>query len=182
MQQSIKMLILPLAMLLAINVDKSVGQEGKRPQVRPGGWTVTAQPYRGPGHESIPVEVLSVTMRNEDHEFRFTNVILKNRAQKPVKAVKFIWILTKKEEEETWIVREGLSTTWIRLPRQLPVSEKLEVELNPRVFRIQEMMLKGLSLSGDYRFEIAVDDVLYADGSSWKPHRRFWYLSANPGC
>ncbi len=174
MPVSITFLTLSLATLLASNVNSSAGQGHKQWPVQSAEGRVTARPYRGPGYESIPVEVLDVSMKEAEREFNITNLTLKNRFPKSVRAVKFTWILTRQEKDEVWVVRQGLSTAWIALPRPLPHNEKLELSLSPVVFKIQRMMLGSLDPNADYRLEILVDDVLYTDGSSWKPHRRFW--------
>jgi hypothetical protein len=127
----------------------------------PGNWTLSAGPYSGAGYESVPVDVFSVTT-NVGGGLTVTSVSLLNRSSKDVSSVKLHWYL--KEETQSQVLLEG-DTQLIDVE---VLAGKEQVLSFPVVSfaRVSKSLLKGGNLAGNYRLEIAVSEVNYADASA----------------
>lgn len=129
----------------------------------PGRWTFAAGPYSGQGTDASPVYVYSVTTE-ADKGLTVSKVTLVNRSSKDVSAVRLRWHLSEALEPERTLL-EGdtdLVGVWLTAGRGRVLSY-------PAVSfaKVCAPLLKGGRLSGDYRLEVGVSEVRYADESSW---------------
>lgn len=136
------------------------GQQ-KRSLLPTGNWTLSAGPYSGSGHESVPVDVFSVTT-DAAGGLTVTSVSLFNRSSRDVSAVKLHWYL--KEEEQSQALLEG-DTQLIDI--DVPAGKEQVLSFPVVSFaRVSKSLLRGGKLTGNYRLEIAVSEVNYADASA----------------
>jgi hypothetical protein len=159
--RTVVLTVLSLVVALAAVTHGSLGSNAQT-QLPPGKWTFAAGPYSGPGYESIPVDVFSVTTR-VDRGLTTNSVGLKNRTTKDVVSVRLHWYLT--DIGQGRLVREG-ETPLVGV--DLPAGKQQALNYPVASFaKILKPLLKGGSLSGNYRLEIAVSEVQYADEVSW---------------
>lgn len=151
---------------LAVPANLSGDRDSQR-QVTPGRWTLSAGPYFGPGHESLPVDVYSVTT-NADRGHTVTQVKLNNRTAKDAVAVNLHWYL--RDGDSGRLLLEG-DTPLIELA--LPAGQRRTLEYPVISFgRIARSLLKERDFSGNFRIEVVAGQVVYADGSSAAGVRR----------
>ncbi|HZI18359.1 MAG TPA: hypothetical protein VEY09_07160 [Pyrinomonadaceae bacterium] len=183
-----------LAVLVAISTSTlfgaaSIGNgQGTPPKPPPGKWTLSSGVYTGPQKDSIPVDVYSVLME-ADRGFTVTEVGLYNRDLRDVAAVKLRWYLTETQKPNRVLLQGDTQLLGVLIPaggRQTlsyPVAS---------FAKIATPLLKGGSLSGNYRLEVSVSEVQYSDetawraGDGWVNYRKVSYTPlqgrANQGC
>lgn len=134
----------------------------------PGGnWSFSAHPYMGPDLDDRPVIVSSIVI-TADKGLQLTKVAIKNRAPKPVAAIKLAWSLSY-EHSRDFVLQNG-TTNWIYLPKSIPPGQTkvLRFRVPPLSFAsISKPLARGDYLEGDFYLAIAVGAVRYEDGSSW---------------
>lgn len=134
----------------------------------PGGnWSFSAHPYMGPDLDDRPVIVSSV-VTSADKGLQLTKVAIKNKASKPVAAVKLVWSLSYEQSRD--IALQNGTTNWLDLPKSIPVGQAkvLRFRVPPVSFAsISRPLVRGHFLDGDFYFVVAVEAVRYEDGSSW---------------
>lgn len=148
-----------MAMLGGAVITSGQNTQAKLPQ---GNWTLSAGPYSGPGHESSPIDVYSVTT-DADRGLTVVSVALLNRSSKDVSAVKLRWYL--KDSDQSRVLREG-DTSLIDVDIPAGKSQILDYPVISFA-RVHKPLLKGAVLRGNYRIEVAVSEVSYADESTW---------------
>jgi hypothetical protein len=129
-----------------------------------GDWTVGFHLYQAAGFDSIPVRVTSVkSERNKG----LSGVELRNRSAQPVTAVKIGWYVSTEGGPGT-ILAKGESPL-LSLPSTLNENESLQFSL-PAVslFKILNPVVRGNTLGGDFSVQVAVTEIVYEDGSTWK--------------
>lgn len=140
-------------------------QDARAP-LPPGRWTFSAGPYYGPGNESIPVDVFSVTT-DASRGLTISKVSLLNRSAKEVAAIKLHWYLTG--GAQGGVLQEG-DTPFVDV--FIPAGGRQSLEYPVVSFaRVHKSLLRAGKLTGDYRIEVAVSEVEYADQSKWKYDR-----------
>jgi hypothetical protein len=143
----------------------------KQPQQSPppdslpgGGWSLSSGIYTKGEPENMPVVVMSVTT-DASKGLTSNKVEVQNTGDKIVEAVKFRWVLYKKDEPDS-ILLKGESPV---IGLVLQPGEKRPVNYPVVSFaRIHRPLLQNGLLSGDYLIEITVGEVLFADGSKWE--------------
>lgn len=133
-----------------------------------------AQPYKGPQNKSIPVDIVSLKLREAKYEFIVSDVVLKSRSPKPIESVQFIWRLVKEEGDSAVIKQEGFLTDILRIPRGL--TKDREFKFGDFVLSIRKTMLSQVESGGIYTVLVEVDNLYYTDGSKEKPPVRVWKL------
>lgn len=135
--------------------------QSARTKLPSGNWTLSAGPYSGPGYEAAPVDVYSV-MTEADKGLMVTRVALSNSSSKDVTAVKLHWYLIDKEQGT--VLKEGKTPL---VDVDIPAG-KTEFLSYPVISfsRLYKSLMKGAGLSGNYRIEVAVGEVVYAEGSA----------------
>lgn len=159
-------LIAVLVLLACLAV--AMGYESTNPaqgdQLPIGEWTVGFHLYQAKGFDSIPVRVTSITSRGN---IGLTNVALQNRSVKPVTAVKIGWYVSTEDGPGT-ILAKGESPL-LTLPETLQANESLQLSLSPvSLAKILKPIVKGNTLRGDFSIQVAVTEIVYEDGPSWK--------------
>ncbi len=141
------------------------GQGNKPVQLPSGNWSFSAHPYFGPGFDSRPVVVISVTTY-EDGGLAIKDIGLKNLSSKPITAVKLSWYLST-EQDPTDILMKG-QTPLIAISGGLPVGKRRLLKFPLLSFANIAKPLQPAAgfLSGDYRVEVEVSELMYEDGSS----------------
>jgi hypothetical protein len=169
MKQSVKVLVFTLlalgALLLPATANKGSGPSwaNTKSQLPKGNWTFSAHPYLGPGYDSRPAVVYSVTA---DTTATITRVVVWNRSSKPITAVKLSWYLSTEQAPES-ILQQG-QTPLIELPSALLENHARKLDFPVvSLTKICKPLLKGGVLNGDFRIEVAVSEVRYEDGSTW---------------
>jgi hypothetical protein len=132
-------------------------------QIPRGDWLVGYHSYMGEGYRAIPVRVFSV--RSELRK-GVTRVSLSNREEKTVTAVKLKWFLSDDkrpgpvlQQGETPLL--GLSTSLAPGGKQILTFPVVAFE------KIYKALMKGDTLNGDFRIQIAVSEITYEDGTTW---------------
>lgn len=153
-----------VSLLIVSNTSRTEGQADKSTQLPPGDWSFSAHPYLGPGYDSRPIVVFSV-VTNVKNGLTVTKVALHNLSSKPVSAVKLNWYLST-EADPGSILLSG-QTPLVALSGGLPVDGRRVLEFPVVSFaKICKSLMKGESLTGDFRMEVEVGEILYEDGSS----------------
>jgi len=131
-----------------------------------GKWAIGAHPYAGPMYYSQPVKVIGV-ISDTAKGFQVTTVGLKNTSSRMVSAVKLTWYISSEQTGDA-VLLQG-ATELLTLKGGLPVGKSEYVEV-PVVSlgSVCKPLLKNGTLQGRYSIEVAVTEILYDDGSSWR--------------
>lgn len=133
-------------------------------QLPAGDWTVGFHLYQAEGFDLIPVRVSGITSQGNKG---LTHVALRNRVLKPVTAVKIGWYVSTEDGPGT-ILAKGESPL-LALPQTLQANASLQLSLPPvSLARILRPVVKGNSLRGDFSVQVAVTEIVYEDGLTWK--------------
>lgn len=152
----------------------------------PGNWTFSAGPYFGEGYKSLPVDVYSVTTR-ADKGLAVSRVGLRNRSPRAVIAVKLHWYLMDRGTRN--VLLDG-DTGQVQVDLQPGENQVLSFPV-VTFSKVYRPLLNGITLSGDYRIEVAAVEATYADTSVWVKgggeeisYRRVGYARSTPlfGC
>jgi hypothetical protein len=148
-----------LALLTLLGLSTTVNVSGQTYPPLPGGkWSFTAGPYSGPGHEAAPVDVYSVTT-NADKGLAVTAVALNNKSERNVVAVRLHWSLI--DADKGAVLFEG-DTPSVGVSIDAGKQRVLHYPV-ASFARIVRSQMKRSALSGNYRLEVTVSDVTYAD-------------------
>jgi hypothetical protein len=172
----IAVVVLLTVFLVGSILIKAQNSQGKLPP--PGNWTLSVGVSTRPGNDSIPVDVYSV-LTEADKGLTATKVSLLNRDSKDVTAVKLHWYLNETKNPGVLLL-EG-ETQFIGI--DLPAGENRELNFPVVSFaKIYKPLLRNGVLSGNYRIDIAVSEIKYADETSWKvgnPSRQDSFMAAH---
>lgn len=148
--------ILVLLVFLAV----AMGYEGER---LPGGdWTVGFHLYQAEGFDSMPVRVIGVKSEGDKG---LTRVELRNRSSKGVAAVRIGWYVSTEGGPGT-ILAQG-ETSLLSAP--LHANESVQLSIPPvSLARILKPAVRSNTLRGDFSVQVAVTEIVYEDGSTWK--------------
>jgi hypothetical protein len=157
-----KMIAIPILLVcLAVTTGRGIEDNDRLPA---GDWTVGFHLYQGEGFDSMPVRVTSV--RSERNK-GLSGVELRNRSSKPVTAIKIGWYVSTEGGPGT-ILAKGESPL-LSLPATLNDNESLQFSLPPvSLIKILSPVVKGKTLRGDFSVQVAVTEIVYKDGSTWK--------------
>ena len=148
--------ILVLLVFLAV----AMGYEGER---LPGGdWTVGFHLYQAEGFDSMPVRVIGVKSEGDKG---LTRVELRNRSSKGVAAVRIGWYISTEGGPGTILARGESSL----LSAPLHANESVQLSIPPvSLARILKPAVRSNTLRGDFSVQVAVTEIVYEDGSTWK--------------
>ena len=133
-------------------------------ELPPGKWTYSASPYTGADYSVNPVVVTSI---GTDTALRTNLVQVKNRSDKPVAAIRLRWTLTTAQKPDV-ILRKG-ETERITSAEGFPAGKSLVLKHVVVSFsELSKPLLKQGKLDGDYLLTVAVGEIFFADGSTWK--------------
>ena len=152
-----------IALLLLTGIGTE-GQVDTASQLPSGNWTFSAQPYVGPGYDSRPVVVISVST-DLKKGLTVADVGLKNTSSKPVAGVKLSWFLSTEQDPDS-VLLSG-ETPLVAISGGIPAGKRRLLTFPVTSFaKIHRPLLHGMTLSGDFRMEVAVSEILYEDGST----------------
>jgi len=135
--------------------------QNEKAKLPPGNWTLATGPYTGAGHETLPVDVFSVTT-DAGRGLTVTRVSLLNRTSRDVSAVKLRWYL--KDKAQNQLLLEGETQS---IDVAIPAGKEQTLSFPVVSFaRICGPLVKGGILTGNYRLEVAVGEVTYAEASA----------------
>lgn len=140
-----------------------VKSQANADRVPPGKWTFSAGPYFGSDYESIPVDVFRVTT-NAAKGLTITSVGLHNKDTRNVTGVRMRWYLKDKDQNGR-VLLEG-ETPLIEVSVSAGKGKILDYPV-VSFAGIHKSLMKNGSLSGNFRLEIAVFEVHYADQTAW---------------
>ena len=173
----LKQLLIPILATVQMITGGAIREQdkaNKQTLVRYMGVELRARPYEGKEYDKAPVDILDLKMERERYGLKVSGIEIVNRSPKPIRAVDFIWFLTREEGDSRVILHRGfISGAW-RLPKALAKDER--VKLESVSVEIDKMSLNRIGDRGQYYIEIAVDNVSYVDGKSEKPVVRVWRL------
>jgi hypothetical protein len=140
-------------------ISRGQGAGSKLPQ---GNWTFSAGPYSSTGYRSLPVRVFSVTT-NASRGLTIESVSLFNRSLKDIRAVKVHWYLKEQSQQQTLL--EGDTEL---LEVILAAGSRLAIDHSVVSFaRIYKPLMRGGVLKGDYRIDVAINEINFVDGTKW---------------
>ena len=95
---------------------------------------------------------------------------LQNRASKPVSGVKLAWSLSTEESSEAILQRGETSIIDLDSTFQSRGTHILDFTTVPVVAfdKIHKPFVKNGILTGQFRIDVVVSEVVYTDGSTWK--------------
>jgi hypothetical protein len=148
--------ILLLLLFLAV----AMGHEGER--LPSDGWTVGFRLYQAEGFDSMPVRVIGVKSEGDKG---LTGVELRNRSSKPVSTIRIGWYVSTEGGPGT-ILAQGETPL---LSASLHADESAQFSIPPvSLAKILKPIMKGNTLRGDFSIQVAVTEIVYEDGPSWK--------------
>ena len=179
-----RVLLVGFALVAVIGLGLVSRGQGARPQLPKGSWTFAAGPQVGIAYKSLPVDVFRIRT-NAAKGLTIESVSLSNRSKQDVKEVKLHWYL--KEKSQTQILAQG-HTAFFDVA--LPVGGRVTIDYPIVSFdKISKSLIKDGILSGDYRIEVVVAAIQFADGSRWTPSNpgsiklaHAFALPPDPGC
>ena len=162
----IKGLVLTLILSVAFSASLSSAQQANQSLQLPGGkWTLSHHPYSRPGYEKMPLLVTGVK-GDATQGLAISVAAMASRTSKPIMGYKLNWFLFNEKEPNR--VLQTAATPLI-YPAQFSANESRQVDIPVVSFiKIYKPLLKDGQLSGDYRIEVAVSEVQFADGTTWK--------------
>jgi len=129
-------------------------------------WTITYQPFRGPGHESIPVEVVSVGGTVRDGWVGGCET-LRNLSSKDIRRVAYgLYVFDVQNQDVPVLKRKGGSLSWRE--GLAAGSRKSQTAHKFTIGYIFRPLLKEKPLAANYRIEILIRKVWYVDGTVWE--------------
>lgn len=142
-------------------------QNEKRAGVKfpPGDWSFTHPVTSQLRIANSPVRIISNT-GDATKGLTITNVGLRNDSGRTISAVKFRWYLFR-EDAPGKILKKG-ETPMIGLGDLAAGSERVLEYPVVRFANLYQPFVKDGKLTGKFAIEIAVNELQYADGSSWK--------------
>lgn len=139
-----------------------------------GKWSITVIPdLKQRDDASAPVVVDSTTIStNKGKDSAFENVILSNRSDKTVSAVKLRYVIYKMEPPETILYQSA----------SFEIKAKKGTDKNPfkankrwvfdipdgRLAKLIKPIVKDGVLDGGFAIRVSVDEVIFEDGTAWK--------------
>ncbi|HET9711229.1 MAG TPA: hypothetical protein VFP64_05085, partial [Pyrinomonadaceae bacterium] len=137
-----------------------VGYEGDR--LPDGNWTVGFHLYQAEGFDSMPVRVIGI---KSEGDRGLTGVRLQNRSAKAVTAVRIGWYVSTEGGPGTILARG--ETPLLAPP--LHANESVQLSIPPiSLAKILKPAVKRNTLRGDFSVQVAVTEIVYEDGSTWK--------------
>jgi hypothetical protein len=126
------------------------------------GWVAGFHAYHGPGHDTVPVQVFSVT---SDINEGLVGVQVKNRSDKAVREVRLAWYVSEASGAGAVLAKGETANLKLTLSSQ----EKLGISIPNLSWDavLRPVMRKG-SLRGDYDVWVVVSRVVYDNGSVWR--------------
>lgn len=162
---SFKIIVIPMVLVcLAVATGYEVRDTSEAERLPGSGWSVGFHLYQAERFDSLPVRVTSITSKGNKG---LTDVELRNRSTKAVSAVKIGWYVSTVNGPGT-ILTQGESSL-LSLTAPLQANEKSEFSVPPiSLAKILKPMVKGNTLRGDFSVQVAVTEIVYEDGSTWK--------------
>ena len=162
--RSLAILLVAAVLLISVNSHTTEAQSDKDAQLPSGDWSFSAHPYLGPGYDSRSIVVYSV-VTSVKNGLTVTKVALHNLSSKSVSAVKLNWSLST-ESDRTSVLLSG-QTPLVALSGGLPAGDRRAIDFPVVSFsKIYKPLMRGDSLTGDFRLEVEVGEILYEDGST----------------
>jgi hypothetical protein len=166
--RSVRVMLVGGALVAVAGVGLISHGQVARPKLPRGSWTFSAGPQKGIAYKSVPVDVFKVSTKASEG-LTVGSVSLHNRSLQDVKEVKLHWYLKEKSQKN--ILAEG-DTGFFDVT--LPAGGRLPIDYPIVSFeKLSKTLVKDGVLSGDYRIEVVVAALSFADGSKW--------TSSNPG-
>lgn len=164
MKRRLRLTLALTATLLLLGIGILGQAQGSSDSTLPDGdWTFSVHPYMGTGYDQRPV---FVTATISDITGVVAGVMLKNNSPGTVSAVKLEWTLTT-EDNRASTLRSG-QTPFIAPSGEIAPGKYKQLSFPIANFaKLSRQFLKRGVLSGDYRIDVAVSEVQYADGTTW---------------
>lgn len=159
--------VLPILLTLCVSISAFSQQDKKFTEVQfpQGDWSLTHPVISQLGITDAPAEIINIT-GDAAKGLTITKVGLQNNSAKTISAVKFRWFLFRQDAPKK-ILNKG-ETPVIGL-EGLPAGSEQAVEYPVvRFASIYQPLVKDNKLTGKFVIEVAVSEIQYADGSSWK--------------
>lgn len=155
-----------LAALLVTGKQHTGQQENTEAGKLPSGqWTVSARPYLGADFRELPVITTSVS-QDPEKGLGATSAVVSNVSSKTVSALKFTWYILDDQTPDK-VLLQG-QTPLLAIAGGMPKGGTQLID-SPiaRFSSVIQPLVKSGSLTGDYRVEVLVSQVVYEDGSTW---------------
>ena len=145
-----------------------------------GKWYVSASgdPSQASDND-VPVLVMGVQSllgRGESADLIVNRVVLKNKTQRTIKAVKLRWLLTAGEDQTSVVLQGDTPAFEVMLPRlghQRVDSPSIDFA------KIVKPLLKDGAINGNFLLKIRVGEARFADGSTWKGEATTRFIKAS---
>lgn len=152
---------LALLACTASTLTPAQSNRGTAPRPPGGNYTVAYQPFMGPGYESLPVLVNSVTARAGEG---ITHFSVENASSQAVDAVRVRWYLSRAEKPGTFL-NKG-ETPVLRIPGGIRPGTADRIKFSVTSFAAAiGPVLKTPTIAGNYLIQVAVSEVRFADGT-----------------
>jgi hypothetical protein len=158
---SLRSLLLPSLLTVVVFAPQATQAQETSPA---GDYTVTTKPYMGPGFESLPVMVTSVTTEVALNG-GVSTVAVKNSTSRRLDAVRFSWYLSAREAPD-YVLLQG-KTPMLRLPGGIAAGEVERIKFPVVSFaKIYKPLARGGSVNGNYVIQVGVIEARFDDGTT----------------
>ncbi|HEX8179937.1 MAG TPA: hypothetical protein VF525_10380 [Pyrinomonadaceae bacterium] len=126
--------------------------------------------YKGPGYESMPVQVLATRGRLKDKDLLFfTDNALKNNSDKTVERVVFSLFVSKESEPDVVLAQAELAPVIFPAAKFAAGTQLRTGQLGANLsWKNLELIRQALDEQGaHYRVALGITNVKFADGSEW---------------
>ncbi len=133
-------------------------------ELPPGEWSFSYPSISRLGLVDAPTKIVSTTANGKNYG-TITKIGLVNLSPKTITAVKFQWYLFREESPEKIVVK---GETPIIGAGEFKPNETREIEYPIVSFgKIYQPLVKNGKLEGQFVIEVAVNEILFDDGSKW---------------
>jgi hypothetical protein len=164
--RSLRSVPLFLALLFSLTAVAAEAQTAPKTQDKlpAGNYNVITKPYMGPGYESLPVMVTSVTTEAQSNG-GVTIVGVENGTSRRLDAVRLSWYLSSREAPD-YVLLQGKSPM-LRLPGGIAAGAVERVQFPVVSFaKIHKPLARDGVVSGNYLIQVGAVEARFDDGTA----------------
>jgi hypothetical protein len=166
MKYTIKLFALSFVLSLGYIVPSPSAQTPNNiSQLPTGKWVLAHHPYSRPGYEKMPMVITSVK-GDATKGLEISVTELRNQTSKSVKTYKLSWYLYRTDDPNLILLKGDTPFVY---PGKLAANERRQVDIPVVAFiDIYKPLMKNGSLTGNFVIDVAVTEVQFNDGTTWK--------------
>lgn len=159
--RSILLLALLMSVAAAANAQSAAQTQDRLPA---GNYTVITKPYMGPGYETLPVMVTSVTTEVELNG-GVSMVAVENSTARRLEAVRLSWYVSAREAPD-YVLLQG-KTPMLRIVGGIAPGEVERIQFGVVSFaKIYKPLARKGVVNGNYIIQVGVSEARFDDGTA----------------